>query len=987
MRPLQLHITAFGSYPGAEHIDFAVLAELGLFTVTGPTGAGKSTIFDAMTFALYGDVAGDRQARDMRSHHAAAGTLTEVTFEFEVDGTRYRVHRTPSQDRPRKTGSGTTLHNTTAEFARWESGAWVVEAAQAGSVTKRCIELLGLTAPQFQQVVLLPQGRFSEFLLAKTSDRLEVLRQLFGSHLYVAAVDEMRAEAYRLDAEVKDVRAEIERHRLNALDQARQMAGALGADPSVWSLADDATVSDIEAAVTALDADRAALSAAAEQARVAADDARRSADDAEAAAERFDRAAEHRTTLAALRERDDEITATERSVAAARRTRPVVAAARSAADAADALEHVRANEQAAVAALRTAATDVGIDVGDSSDSATAAVTHRRAALDLDRQRLAAVAAASEQLAWFDRAHGAAVTEVERLDAEVAQRTAEYQQFQQRHADAAAAAVGAESLRHAATSARAAHTERCDLDEAATELAEAQRAAQQASDRADALLVRFIDGVAPRLAASLVEGEACPVCGSIEHPSPAAPHPQDGEVDAATLDAALAASAAAQSAVAGLVERVRRSQQALGDLAHQSVDALDTTATAAELAAAAAERAVVERDRLVGETARIDQVVTVAKTDAAAARHIEIERGAEVRGARSTLDAALVAATGLDDARIAAETVGLDHMVELIATWSVARSQAADAQVAADIAERSAAEALASSGVTDLAAAGVDALDGTDLEALDLEVSRHRAAIVDAQVSLRELEAMGVPTHRPEVEPARDHARQLAQHSDALAGTSVVVQQRYDDLVRSIGSARTVDDGAADLIERRNVAMNVYQVCNANTGRRIGLETWVLAAELDRVTASATVHLQRMSKGRYALSRAVDGERGNQRNGLELAVFDAHTGQSRAPVTLSGGERFQASLSLALGLADVVSQGGSGSGRVFEALFVDEGFGSLDPESLDDAIDALTHLRASGRMVGAITHVEAMKQQLPTGIEVRRRPAGGGSTIVQPGVRV
>jgi exonuclease SbcC len=266
------------------------------------------------------------------------------------------------------------------------------------------------------------------------------------------------------------------------------------------------------------------------------------------------------------------------------------------------------------------------------------------------------------------------------------------------------------------------------------------------------------------------------------------------------------------------------------------------------------------------------------------------------------------------------------------------------------------------------------------------VDGHRAAVTDATASLRELEELGVPAERPDVEPARDHARQLAQHSDALASTSVVVQQRYDDLAMSIRSARTVDDGAADLIERRNVAMNVYKVCNANSGRRIGLETWVLAAELDRVTASATVHLQRMSKGRYALSRAVDGERGNQRNGLELAVFDAHTGQSRAPVTLSGGERFQASLSLALGLADVVSQGGSGSGRVFEALFVDEGFGSLDPESLDDAIDALTHLRASGRMVGAITHVEAMKQQLPTGIEVRRRPAGGGSTIVQPAVR-
>jgi exonuclease SbcC len=986
MRPLQLHLTAFGSYPGTEHIDFAVLAELGLFTVTGPTGAGKSTIFDAMTFALFGDVAGDRQARDMRSHHAAAGTLTEVTFEFEVDGGRYRVHRTPSQDRPRKTGSGTTPNNTTAEFARWESGTWVTEVAQAGAVSKRCIELLGLTAPQFQQVVLLPQGKFSEFLLAKTSDRQEVLRQLFGSHLYVAAVEAMKTEAYRLDAEVKDVRAEIERHRLNALDEARQMAAALGVDPSLWSLADEATVADIEDAVAALHSHRTAVGEAAEQARVAADDARRTADEAEATAERFDRATARRATLATLHERDDEMVATEGAVAAARRARPVVAAARRAADAAAALQRARTSERVALAAVHTAAADVGIDVGDSSDSATAAVTHRRSTLDLDRQRLAAVAAASEQLAGLDQAHRAAVGEVERLDDEVTQRSAECQQLQQRHTDAAAAAAGAESLRHAANFARTVHAERCELDGAATELDEARRAFRQASDRAEALMVRFVDGVAPRLASSLVEGEPCPVCGSPEHPSPAAPHPQHGEVDAATLDAALAASAAAQSAVAGLVERVRRSQHALGDLADQAVDALDATATAAELAAVDAERAAAERDQLAADITCLDQAVTAAAAEAEAARRVEIERGTEVRGAQSTLDSALAAAVGLDDARIAAETVGLDRMVVLITEWSVARSHAAEAQVVADVTERAASEAFAGSGVADLAAAEADALHGADLEVLAAEVDGHRAAVTDATASLRELEELGVPAERPDVEPALDHARQLAHRSEALTSTCTIVQQRHDDLTRSIESARAVDDGATDLIDRRNVAMNVYQVCNASTGRRIGLETWVLAAELDRVTAAATVHLQRMSKGRYGLSRAVDGERGNQRNGLELAVFDAHTGQSRAPVTLSGGERFQASLALALGLADVVSQGGSGSGRVFEALFVDEGFGSLDPESLDDAIDALTHLRASGRMVGAITHVEAMKQQLPTGIEVRRRPAGGGSTIVQPGVR-
>jgi exonuclease SbcC len=167
---------------------------------------------------------------------------------------------------------------------------------------------------------------------------------------------------------------------------------------------------------------------------------------------------------------------------------------------------------------------------------------------------------------------------------------------------------------------------------------------------------------------------------------------------------------------------------------------------------------------------------------------------------------------------------------------------------------------------------------------------------------------------------------------------------------------------------------VHNTCNGEAGIRVKLERWVLARELERVTVAANAHLARMSNGRYQLHR--DATKG----GLRLEVLDAHTGKRRATNSLSGGEQFQASLSLALGLADVVSRGGSGNGKQFEALFVDEGFGSLDQDALTQAIDALEQIQATGRMVGAITHVEEMKQRLHKGIEVMRLANDSGSTL-------
>jgi exonuclease SbcC len=257
---------------------------------------------------------------------------------------------------------------------------------------------------------------------------------------------------------------------------------------------------------------------------------------------------------------------------------------------------------------------------------------------------------------------------------------------------------------------------------------------------------------------------------------------------------------------------------------------------------------------------------------------------------------------------------------------------------------------------------------------------HRDAVRTASAVLETLEQQGVPEECPDVAVAEATAAAAEAESTAVRDAFTTARNAR---AAAVGHLHEYDALAAASEEVRDayaLARKAHRVLAYGGALGMPLRRWVLANELDRVSAAANVHLQRMTASRYTLQRRLDVVDGRRSFGLDLEVVDAHTGRARSTGSLSGGEQFQASLALALGLADVVSHGGHASGRRFEALFVDEGFGSLDPTALQEAIGAMHQLQATGRMVGAITHVEAMKQDLHVGIEVRRLPDGRGSTL-------
>jgi exonuclease SbcC len=409
-------------------------------------------------------------------------------------------------------------------------------------------------------------------------------------------------------------------------------------------------------------------------------------------------------------------------------------------------------------------------------------------------------------------------------------------------------------------------------------------------------------------------------------------------------------------------------------AHQALlhDATAAQAAATELAdvRTAIEGADAHHTDLVATATELAASLAAAEATAVAAD----EKADELRAEVGDLDPEALARRG----------PALAAAADAVEACRTALAAASGASGALDQAAAGLEEALATSGLVDVEAARTAALPDADLVRLEQRVADHDHALAEVRGGLDTLAGVELPVERPDADALERTAAELRRRDDLERGRVERLLERGALAQKAIAEARRVEDTNTGLRDLRERAERVANLCDGQGPGRIGLETWVLAGELDRVTDAANVHLARMTNGRYQLRRTDDAGHKAKQAGLDLSVLDSHTGRARPPATLSGGEQFQASLALALGLADVVSLGGVGSGRRFEALFVDEGFGSLDPSALDQAVDALHQIHSSGRMVGVITHVDAMKQQLPTGIDVQPRRDGRGSTVVQVG---
>lgn len=1002
MRLHRLRITAFGPFAEPQEIDFDALSGAGIFLLHGPTGAGKTSVLDAVCYALYGSVPGSRQApgTSLRSDHAAGDTPTEVTLELTAGGRRLEITRRPEQDRPKKRGTGTTKDKAQSWLREYDgegAGAgggehWRALSRSHQEIGEEIEQLLGMSREQFCQVVLLPQGEFARFLRADEVARGRLLGRLFDTRRF-AAVETLLGDRRRT-AEAK-VRAGDEQ----VLHTAQRLAQAAGdsADLRAWPLPrhqpGDPGLADAirawaavarscarerltvaEYALAAVEGRHAAARRAAEEARELDRLQRRHAETTRRAALLTEAAPERERVRALLdRARRGAL------VAPALELRGAAAGAHMAAAHAQTVARSVLPPQYAEAGTEQLATleqglrgDLGA-LGAARRAEQRSAEIRRERAHLERESRAAEEQQQEAAEWLGRWDATRAELAGRVDA--AQQAATL-------AEQLAGKLEPARLHLHAAERRDAFE--ADAERARGELLTAREESTAAREYWLELKEARLRGIAAELAAALVAGEPCSVCGAAEHPAPARPAP--GHVDSAAEDAAHDRFEQAEARRADVERRLAAVGEARAEAAAAAGGA--TTAALRELASDLSTRHAAAHTAAAGLHAARERLARAEREHAVrSADRLEAEVRAAGRATRrealdqeqASLEVELARVRG-DAPSVAARAEVLEDRVRMVTSASAAQRRAETTAARLKEADGQLADAAFKAGfetIDEAADAVLPEYQRTGLQHRMDAWQAEEAMLADRRGEQDTAAAAALPPADPDTAGAcADRAAAKLRSAGSAVDASRVrcteldrLSQQAERELRALGPLRQAYERVARLA-------GLTAGTSADNERKMRLEAYVLAARLEQVAAAATVRLLRMSGGRYTLVHSDAKASGRGRSGLGLHVVDAWTGSERDTATLSGGETFFASLALALGLADVVTD--EAGGMRLDTLFIDEGFGSLDDQALDEVLDVLDSLRERDRSVGIVSHVADLRTRVQAQLEIVKQR--GGSVV-------
>ncbi|MCI8622064.1 MAG: SMC family ATPase [Provencibacterium sp.] len=976
MKPLTLTLCAFGPFAGKQRIDFTAFESAGIFLLTGPTGAGKTTLFDAVSFALFGSPSGDtRESYSLKSQYAPDEETCFVSFTFETGGQRYTVVRTPKQDRLSKR---THEKRAVPESAELEGGEKPLSSVPA--VNARIRQLLGMDREQFRQIVMLAQGDFMRLLQSKSSDKEAVFRKIFSTGRFSRFTEQLRDQALALKKErEQNVHLLLGNARSAALAAPEALEPVLAGEfPDTKRLhallenqigEDQQRFSELDTQLAHLDKELLSLDL----------------DSARTLLEQFalrGRLSDQLKLCGRDKPRREALAQAVRRGEAARQVQPQALLFRRAGEEWERLRQRKENlsiqlQEADRALLGAAQAEKEIP---SLRAEAEALEKEALQLDLLLEQLERHAKAAQQRSEAEKALALSRRHeelIERLQARAALKEQRDQLSLQR--------------------------ERC---QSALSHAQAAKAAAQKFSGSDIRYRQsysaFLDAQAGLIARRLKAGVPCPVCGSTSHPSPAPAPDQSISEDAlerlrrareADLAAAKSAEAAFEAAVklleldgapreeAPLYALLASYQEEEKALETQYLQAERQIASLSELSRVGHpryfDREYLQRSRmeLAAKRAQAEaELLSLRREEEALSVSLGVLRSQEeVKAKREQLGRQRAGRLERAD-RLANERITLAGKVEALKEQGLQTAEAlqaaakARAQSEAAYRQAIAASPFQDEGDYEEALGALDSLEAARRTLADEEKRenglRSQLSLLEKQLEGRQppdLESLGARRQallqeRETVSQQRDvlHAR-LTQNRAVLARSQSMAQEglRLDAAYQEIGALAAIAGG--------------------NNPQKLTFERYVLGRYFDDIIRVANPHLRRMSQGRYCFLRREGRSSYISTTGLELEVLDGYTGKTRHVGTLSGGESFQASLSLALGMADVVS---ASCGSVWiDALFIDEGFGTLDPRALENAVETLLTLRQSGRMIGIISHVPELQSMISGKILITPSPDG------------
>ena len=1090
MRPLKLTVSAFGPYAGKVVMDLERLGEQGLYLITGDTGAGKTTIFDAITYALYGEPSGDdRDPSMLRSKYAQPETPTQVELVFSYGGKIYTVRRNPEYERPAKKGGGTTIQKADAELVL-PDGRLVTKARE---VNREIAGIIGLDRSQFSQIAMIAQGDFRKLLQADTKSRQEIFREIFKTRYYMVFQEKMKSEAGGLQRDCEAARASVQQYIGGVVCQEDDLLRPKVLKAQAGELPFQETVELIQRLIDQNQAEETRRQEALDRLDGALKEASAllgKAQEAQKVGEKLEQAQREReellpqvemarNALQAEQERMPRQEAIGKELAALETELPrYQELSRQEDDLAALVESIAALEEncGRQEEARTAQAQ-SLEAWRQELDALASVDADRERLLREREqaesRKAALTALNTQVEQWQTClqrlgEGQRQREkLERQKTELSARLAEEKEVLKAARESFLATAGLsgekQELLHRQERARERQQalsrlltglDEYDAEESA--LQAAQRVYEQVraqSEQMEETYRRknraFLDEQAGVLAQSLTEGQPCLVCGSLHHPAPAqlsGGAPTETELEEAKAaweaaqQAAQKASMAAGTQQAALKEREKQLIQAMAD--HIDSPALDT----------ARERLAVCREETVGDLTRLHQalmdleaqLVHRAELEQEIAHREEVLTELEGQAAKlqETINLAEVDQSALCGQRRQLEDALCRDLSAHLENCPLEAAPTAITQALTEIMGKTALLAEREQALADKLRRKQELgqqipVAEQELRRLEETAAKVREELAGARSRQKEM-AGQIQARRdklpfPNEESAREKITVLREehqsltHALALAQETASERQKelaaadaaMEELRRLLESAQTVDvealqqqsqdlarqrteeseaqkavhtrlvtnqtalnhirERAADLekLEERYRWMRALSnTVNGNlTGKeKIALETYIQMTFFDRILQRANLRLLVMSGGQYELKRRREAENNRSQSGLELDVIDHYNGSERSVKSLSGGESFKASLSLALGLSDEV-QSAAGGIRL-DTMFVDEGFGSLDEESLAQAIRALTGLTEGNRLVGIISHVSELKEKIEKQIIVTKEKTGG-----------